>query len=229
MADVTAVSPDADAARPVLTVEGLRRSVEGRVLYHDLGFTLQAGDRVAVRGPSGSGKTLLLRALAGLDPLEAGRVALLGVSQDGWRMPDYRSRLMLLAQRPSLPEGTVADALRAPFALRSHASRRFEARDAVAYLERVGRDATFLDASTGRLSGGEQQLTALLRVLLLEPQVLLLDEPTASLDAAAAETVEALVKAWLERSDARAYLWTSHDPAQIARVSTRVVELQGSA
>lgn len=210
---------------PLLTADGLCRSVRGHLLFEGVDLQLAAGERVAVRGPSGSGKTLLLRALAGLDPLEAGTVSFLGVAQASWRMPDYRSRLMLLAQRPALPEGTVAAALAHPFAFRSHVGRSFDPALARAYLERVGRGNEFLDRSTQRLSGGEQQLTALLRVLLLEPQVLLLDEPTASLDAAAVEAVEAMVGAWLERSPTRAYLWTSHDPAQIARVSTRVVEL----
>lgn len=217
--------PPRSAEDPLLAANGLRRTVEDRVLYDDLTFTVASGERVAVRGPSGSGKTLLLRSLAGLEPLEAGRVALLGVDQSAWSMPAYRRRLMLLPQRPSLPEGPVGRALAAPFAFRAHAGRRYDPSAARAYLERVGRTTAFLEKETGRLSGGEQQLTALLRVLLLEPQVLLLDEPTASLDADAAEAVEALVAAWLERADDRAYLWTSHDAAQIERVSSRSVEV----
>ena len=169
----------------MLAVDGLRRSVEGRVLYDDLTFAVAPGERVAVRGPSGSGKTLLLRSLAGLEPLEAGRVALLGIDQAQWSMPAYRCRLMLLPQRPSLPEGSVDGVLAAPFSFRAHAGRRYEPAAARAYLERVGRSSAFLEKETARLSGGEQQLTALLRALLLEPQILLLDEPTASLDAGA--------------------------------------------
>ena len=220
--------PPRSAGEPLLAVDGLRRTVEGRVLYDDLSFTLAPGERVAVRGPSGSGKTLLLRSLAGLEPLEAGRIALLGIEQSGWSMPAYRHRLMLLPQRPSLPEGPVDRALAAPFAFRTHAGRHYDPSAASAYLERVGRTAAFLEKDTGRLSGGEQQLTALLRVLLLEPQILLLDEPTASLDADTAGAVEALVAAWLERADDRAFLWTSHDPAQIERVSSRSVQVGAS-
>jgi len=216
------------ADAPLLAVAGLRRAVDGRTLYRDLSFAVAPGERVAVRGPSGSGKTLLLRSLAGLEPLEAGSVVLLGISQADWSMPAYRRRLMLLPQRPSLPEGSVDRALAAPFAFRAHAGRRYDPAAARAYLERVGRTGTFLEKDTSRLSGGEQQLAALLRVLLLEPQILLLDEPTASLDADASEAVEALVAAWLERGDERAYLWTSHDAAQIERVSSRSVVV-GSA
>jgi putative ABC transport system ATP-binding protein len=217
--------PPRPDGEPLLAVDDLRRSIEGRVLYDRLSFAVAPGERVAVRGPSGSGKTLLLRSLAGLEPLEAGRVALLGIDQAQWSMPAYRCRLMLLPQRPSLPEGPVDGVLAAPFSFRAHADRRYDPAAARAYLERVGRSSAFLEKETARLSGGEQQLTALLRALLLEPQILLLDEPTASLDAEAAEAVEALVAAWLERSDDRAYLWTSHDPAQLERVSSRSVAL----
>ena len=212
---------------PLLDARGLRRSVAERVLWTELSVTLAGGERLAVTGPSGSGKTLLMRTLAGLEPLEAGAIRFRGTDLGRWRMPDYRSHVLLLPQRPTLPEGTVEAALEAPFAFRVHRQRRYQRAKALGYLEPVGRGRSFLESPTDALSGGEAQLVALLRALLLEPQLLLLDEPTASLDAAAAEAVEALVRSWLQRSAGRAYLWTSHDPAQIARVSDRRVELGG--
>jgi putative ABC transport system ATP-binding protein len=210
---------------PLLHARGLSRAVDGRLLWTELSFAVAGGERVAITGPSGSGKTLLMRTLAGLEPLQAGEIRFRGASVGRWRMPEYRSRVLLLPQRPALPEGTVEAALAAPFGFRVHHDRHYQRAQALAYLEPVGRGRAFLDRPTDALSGGEAQLAALLRALLLEPQLLLLDEPTASLDAAAAEAVEALVGAWLERSAGRAYLWTSHDPAQIARVSDRRVEL----
>lgn len=214
-------------APPLLDASGLRRSVEGRILFEGFSLQLAAGERVAITGPSGSGKTVLMRSLAGLEPLQEGDIRFLGRTLGAWRMPAYRSRVMLLAQHPSLAEGTVEDTLRAPFAFRIHRSRRYPRDVALAFLERVERGRPFLERRTETLSGGEAQIAALLRMLLLEPQVLLLDEPTASLDAAAAAAVEALVATWLEeppgRQDGRAYLWTSHDQAQVARVSDRRV------
>lgn len=215
-------APDLD---PLLDADGLSRSVEDRTLFDAFALRLGAGERVAVTGPSGSGKTLLMRTLAGLEPLQAGAIRFLGRPLAAWRMPEYRSRVMLLPQRPSLPEGSVEAALRAPFAFRSHRGRRFRREAALAFLERVDRGRPFLERPTETLSGGEAQIAALLRALLLEPQVLLLDEPTASLDADAAGAVEALVSAWLQQRRERAYLWTSHDEAQVERVSARRVRL----
>ncbi len=212
----------------LLTARGLGRTVDGRRLWQGLELELMAGERLAVSGPSGTGKTLLLRSLAGLEPLEQGAVSFLGRDLASWRMPEYRRRVLLLPQRPALPEGTVEAALAAPFAFHVHRARSYRREAALARLAHVGREADFLGRSTATLSGGEAQVAALLRALLLEPQVLLLDEPTASLDAAATEAVEALVAAWLQDADDRAYLWTSHDPEQQARVSSRALRL-GSA
>lgn len=215
----------ATGSAALLEAAGLSRAVAGRRLWQGLELELRAGERLAVSGPSGSGKTLLMRTLAGLEPLEAGAIRFLGRPLDGWSMPEYRSRVLLVGQRPSLPEGTVEAAVRAPFAFRVHRRRRYRQDRALAYLAPIGRDAAFLRQSTEALSGGEAQLAALLRALLLEPQVLLLDEPTASLDQAATEAVEALVGAWLQERPQRAYLWSSHDPEQLARVSGRRVTL----
>ncbi len=209
----------------LLVARGLRRDVGEQTLWYELCFELRPQERVAVQGPSGSGKTVLLRTLAGLEPLQEGTIVFGGRALDDWPMPAYRCRVTLLAQRPSLAEGPVEDVLRAPFSFRVHAERRYRREDAMAILGRVGRDEAFLERDTTNLSGGEQQIVALLRALLLEPQVLLLDEPTASLDAAATDAVEQLVALWLEGGRERAYLWTSHDAAQLARVTDRRVEL----
>jgi putative ABC transport system ATP-binding protein len=87
---------------------------------------------------------------------------------------------------------------------------------------RAGRDTDFLDKRASELSGGEAQIAALIRVLQVAPDVLLLDEPTASLDPASALEIEALVSAWFDDGhDERASIWVSHDPAQAKRVGER--------
>ncbi|MGI8747975.1 MAG: ATP-binding cassette domain-containing protein [Deinococcus sp.] len=103
-----------------------RRTVAGRALWQELNLDVAPGDQVAVAGPSGSGKSPLLRALAGLDLLEAGEVTLNGRSQSRWPMPNFRSQVMYLPQRPALSQGRVLDDLRRPFSLKAHADRRPE-------------------------------------------------------------------------------------------------------
>ncbi|WP_264778810.1 ABC transporter ATP-binding protein [Deinococcus aetherius] len=213
----------------LLSASGLRRTVEGRTLWQDLGLTVRAGESVAVTGPSGSGKSLLLRALAGLDPLEGGEVMYGGLPQSTWPMPQYRAQVTYLPQRPALDGGTVLDHLRRPFSLAAHRHRTFDVAAAEALLAALGREGAFLRLDTSTLSGGEGQLVALTRALLLDPAVLLLDEATASLDPEATRRAERLLLGWLGSAPRRALVWVSHDPAQRARVAPREVTLQPQA
>jgi putative ABC transport system ATP-binding protein len=203
--------------------------VEGRTLWHDLNLTLHAGERLAMTGESGSGKTLLLRTLAGLEPVQAGELIFHDRPLSDWPMPAYRARVVYIAQRPALPDGEVEAALRVPFQFRVHQGRRFPMDQARELLTMLGRDESFLQQRSERLSGGEAQIVAMLRALLVKPDVLLLDEPTASLDARTVAAVEGLVGRWMQEQPQRACIWTSHDRQQLERVSDRVLSLVTSA
>ncbi|MDM7953520.1 MAG: ATP-binding cassette domain-containing protein [Cyanobium sp. CZS 25K] len=209
---------------PLLEAEGLARQLEGRLLWSDLGFRLEAGDRLGLVGPSGAGKTLLLRQLAWLDPLQRGRILLAGRSPSSWTLPVYRSRVAYLPQRAVAFAGTVEQNLRQVLSYASHRGQAYDAPRILGWLQQLGRGAGFLALAAERLSGGELQLLALLRALQLDPEILLLDEPTASLDPASTERVEALLHQWLARGQ-RACLLTSHDGAQIERFTGRRLSL----
>ncbi|HEY8415573.1 MAG TPA: ATP-binding cassette domain-containing protein, partial [Thermaerobacter sp.] len=101
----------------------------------------------------------------------------------------------------------------------------FDRERALELLEALGREAGFLQRPVTALSGGEAQITALVRALLVDPQILLLDEPTASLDEATARAAEDLIARWREAGPARACIWTSHDRDQLRRVVDRQVAL----
>ncbi|MGC1331876.1 ABC transporter ATP-binding protein [Pseudomonas sp.] len=189
------------------------------MLLHPLAFTLAPGDRVAITGPSGSGKSVLLRALALLDAPHGGEVRWQGTPVATAQIPTYRSQVCYIAQKPAVIDGSVEDNLRYPYSLNVHAKARFERDTVVQLLTKAGKPAGFLDKQASELSGGESQVMALVRALQLNPQVLLLDEPTAALDPASARQVEDLVDAWF--NPGRALIWVSHDPAQAERVSNR--------
>lgn len=214
---------------PLLEADAIvrREPSTGAILLSATDFALADGDRVAVTGPSGAGKSVLMRALALLDPLDEGCIRLNGVPVERRAIPGYRSRVAYLRQRPALLDGTVEDNLRYPYSLGVYRERRFDRAGAALLAAQAGRSGGFLDKRANDLSGGEAQLVAIIRVLQLDPDVLLLDEPTASLDPDSAKAVEALVDGWFcAGGHARASVWVSHDTSQAARVGARRITMQ---
>jgi putative ABC transport system ATP-binding protein len=198
-----------------------------RWLLRDVSLSMTSGQRVGLVGPSGSGKTLLLRALALLDPLDVGELTWRAEPVTRQSIPHYRSRVIYLHQRPALQEGTVEQNLILPFTYSVHRARQFDRPRIERWLEGLGRDSSFLAQQSRDLSGGELQIAALLRAMQLDPEVLLLDEPTAALDQAATEAVERLIQQWQrEEPEHRAFLIVSHNHHQVRRLVDRVIGLR---
>lgn len=209
----------------LLSATGLERRLGDRRLWSRLDLALAGGDRLGLVAPSGAGKTLLLRTLALLDPPQAGMLRLLGRPAAAWGVPRWRAMVLYLAQRPVAGGGSVEANLRAPWRFRERRGRGGWSHGRITgWLAALGRDPSFLSYDAERLSGGELQLLALLRGLQFDPTVLLLDEPTASLDGATTAAVEALLIAWLAAGP-RACVLISHDGEQIERFATRTLEL----
>lgn len=213
---------------PLLSARDLGRRHPGgdSWLFQDFNLDLESGDRLALVGPTGSGKSLILRALALLDPVDSGEVLWRGNPIADTEVPSYRSQVTYLQQRSPLVPGTVEENLRIPFDLQVRSKLPFPHDEALHLLETFGAGEEFLAKKDANLSGGERQIVGLLRAFLAQPTVLLLDEPTASLDRDSAANVEDLVLAWqAESPDSRTYLWVSHDPEQVVRVAARTLKL----
>jgi putative ABC transport system ATP-binding protein len=210
--------------KPLLKACGLGRRKPGSEdwLLRGICIEVRPGDRLALTGPSGSGKTVLLRTLAILDPHDEGSIEWKGRPLRGEAIPAYRKEVVYLHQRPALFEGIVEDNLRRPFALTAHRGKQFDRARVVDLLRTLKRDEAFLDKSTRDLSGGEAQIVSIIRCIQLDPTILLLDEPTASLDRATAEAAEELLYRWqIEASAERTLIWVSHDLEQSKRMSGR--------
>jgi putative ABC transport system ATP-binding protein len=213
---------------PVLEAVGIGRRNPKREgwLIQDASFRLDPGDRLAITGASGAGKTLLLRSLALLDPLDAGEIRWNGAPVRNEAVPAFRSNAIYLHQRPALREGNVLDNLVRPYALGAHCRKRFDRDRMIDLLNVLGRDPSFLAKPACDLSGGESQIVALLRAIQLSPAILLLDEPTASLDSCATRSIEKLIDLWFgEQPKERAMIWVSHDSEQARRMAGRALRI----
>lgn len=228
MEKVTEGTPE-QRVRLVLKADGLgrRRPKSSNWLFRDISFEVSSGERLALVGPTGAGKSLVLRALALLDPVDEGEVSWSGKPITDTDVPEFRGQVLYLQQRSPVVEGSVEENLKIPFTLSLRQGREFPDDLAVELLESLGKDEDFLSTHTANLSGGERQIVALLRALLIAPTFLLLDEPSAALDPTATAALEKLVESWyLGAPTQRATIWVSHDPAQAGRVGTRIVHLR---
>lgn len=176
-----------------------------------LSFDLEPGACLGISGPSGSGKTRLLRALADLDPWKG---VLTCQGRSPTRMPahQWRQRVMWLPADSLWWTSTVREGL-AP--ITDSVSR---------LLDCVGLEHTLLDAQTAHLSSGEKQRLSLVRAFLLNPSVLLLDEPTAHVDTATRQHVEQCIQRMREERGL-CCLWVSHDREQLNRVADAILFL----
>ncbi len=183
---------------------------------------------VALVGPNGAGKTTLVRAVAGLVPLDRGRVTIEDVVVEdpsaGIRIPAERRRLGVVFQEHRLFASLTA-LENVAFGLRATGTPKASARaTASEWLERVGLpDVAGLRPS--QLSGGQAQRVALARALAVEPDVLLLDEPLAAVDAAARTELRHLLRAELRRYPG-VRLVITHDPVEAATLADQLIVLE---
>ena len=174
----------------------------------DLSFSLSASELVCLSGPSGTGKTLMLRSLADLD-VSQGSVYLHGVQREQMPPTEWRRQVGYLAAESRWWSETVGEHF---------------PRVQADIFSQLGFEDEVLGWQAERLSSGERQRLALARLLSNQPRILLLDEPTANLDAVNTQRVERLVTDYLRRNRA-ACLWVTHAADQIQRIASRVLYL----
>jgi len=217
-------SETSSLAEPLLDVRGvtLQYKTAARIVTatHRVSFAVYPADRFVLLGPSGCGKSSLLKAVAGyLDPVE-GEFHLRGrrIREPG---PD---RMMVFQEFDQLlPWKTVLDNVMFPL-LATRRLKRSEARArAQAYIEKVGL-ATFADAYPHTLSGGMKQRVAIARGMAMEPEILLMDEPFAALDALTRRTMQdELLRLW---DDTRfTVLFVTHSINEAIKIGNRILLL----
>ncbi len=186
-----------------------------REALRGVSLTIEEGRISVLTGPSGSGKSTLLRLCNRLEIPTSGHVSFRGDDVLNLDPLGLRKRVGMVFQRPTLFAGTVRDNLEAA----ASASDSVYAE----VLDRVGLPRAHLDSVGDTLSGGEAQRACLARALLTEPEVLLMDEPTSSLDAGAARVLEDLAADLVRQG--LTVVWVSHDLAQVRRIAQDAVVL----
>jgi tungstate transport system ATP-binding protein len=204
---------------PVYKIQELTKEYEGRTVIDHLSLSIKRGEVFAVVGPSGAGKSTFLRMLNFLEPPTTGRIIFDGREfSSGSEMPlDFRRRVTTVFQHPMLLNQSVWEnvtyGLRLRGNLRSNGSSR-------AVLDEIG--LTKLATQNARtLSGGEAQRVALARAMIIRPDVLLLDEPTANLDPYNIGLIEDFVRKTNQVNQTSVVLVT-HNIFQARRLAHRV-------
>ena len=201
---------------PLFELSGVALARGGRPALD--GIDLEIGEgHTALLGPSGSGKSSLLRLLNRLADPDRGVVRFQGRDVRELDVLELRRRVGLVPQLPAPVPGTVADNVRYGPGLEDRSV------DPAPPLRLAGLNPSFAERDAGRLSVGEQQRVMLARALALEPEVLLLDEPTASLDSDAKAAVESALRGLRGLST----VLVTHEADQAERLARRIVRLDG--
>lgn len=209
------------AAMPILQTVGLRFVVGGRSLIKGLDLSIRPGRRTVILGANGSGKSLTLRLLHGLITPSAGQVLWRGAPTTR----ATRAAQAMVFQRPVMLRRSVRANLRFALSVRGFAGADRAAREARALQQARLQDLARRPARV--LSGGEQQRLAIARALATEPEILFLDEPTASLDPASTHAVERLIEE--AHAQGVTIVLVTHDIGQARRLGDDVIFLHDGA
>jgi putative ABC transport system ATP-binding protein len=190
-------------------------------LLNDVSLTTKAGRIHALLGPSGSGKSTLLYTLNRLREITSGQIAFKGTDIRSLNVLDLRRQIGLVMQKAIFFPGTVEENILFGPRLRAKLEQSLQSKsipDPKYFLQLVGLEPDWVSRNPNTLSGGQQQRVSLARTLANEPEILLLDEPTAALDAQASLHLEELIsRLCIEHQ--LTVLWVTHDIHQAKRVA----------
>jgi len=188
---------------------------------------LHEGSVLLVKGPSGSGKSTLLRILSRLQALVEGQIYFQGINMLSFTPQLWRSKVLYVPQKPAIFAGTVYDNLLIPYTLRINKSKDFKLEIIKELFGKLLLDFSITGQNAKTLSGGEAARIALLRAVLMEPNILLLDEPTAALDDSTKKAVLSFLAGWLEQKKDRGIVLVSHSDESATFSTASVLKIGG--
>lgn len=165
-------------------------------------------------GPSGAGKSTLLKLCNGLLSPDEGTITTLGTSLRDWEPVELRTRVSMALQSAPMISGTVEENLTLPYALQG---AEVDVDKMKRIIKEVGLDVDYLQRDSRDLSGGQRQKVSIARTLLMEPDILLLDEITSSLDRASRQEIEELIQ-HIHNTFGTTIIWITHNLEQAQRI-----------
>ncbi|MFW6456779.1 MAG: oligopeptide/dipeptide ABC transporter ATP-binding protein [Planctomycetota bacterium] len=213
---------------PLLNVEGLAKKFDGKTVLNEVDLTIYEGETLALVGESGAGKTTLARCLVGLNSWETGTVCLEGQTID-FHTSRWCRKVQMIFQNPREAIShrmTVLDAVREPLDVHNIGTRDQRMKRVQGALRdaELPHDTNFLQRYPHHLSGGEIQRIVIARALVLEPEILIADEPTSSLDVSIQAKILQLLNE-IQQQRGLSILLITHDIALARKVSDRMAVL----
>jgi phospholipid/cholesterol/gamma-HCH transport system ATP-binding protein len=219
-----------DNAMPAVAVEGLHKSFGSQKVLNGIGLTVRRGETLAVLGRSGTGKSVLLRIVIGLEKPDSGSVHIQGQRIEGLSLDELgeiRKKMGFLFQHAALYDSlTVGQNVAFPLEHHKKDISKSEQHDRVMQLlAEVGMEND-LEKMPSDISGGMQKRVGLARALVLDPDILLLDEPTAGLDPISSAEIDDLVLK-LQEEHQMASIVVTHDLHSAKTIANRLALLDG--
>jgi len=209
----------------ILKIKDLSKQFSQKTIFSAINIEISKGEIVALLGPSGCGKSTLLRMICGLESVEEGSISFSDAEETviDTEIKNIRQSVGLIFQKPVLfPHLNVAGNI--ILGMSKPPSRKLKYEVTEKYLEDVGLSG-FSTHSVETLSGGEAQRVCLVRALISEPKLLLLDEPFSSLDVKSRRKIAIETKQILKKKGISA-LHVTHDPEEAKLISDRVIKWQ---
>jgi len=206
----------------IIQLSNVTMSFGDRILFENFSLVISHNEIVGLTGGSGSGKSTILRIVVDLLTPESGNIVVLGKPISDWDPQELRRNVILVPQESQMFSGTVRDNL--VWGL-SKVGQTIDDDSLHEILREVKLDSLKLDDDAFNLSGGEKQRIAIARALVMNPEALLLDEPTASLDEESALAVENVLNDVIQKRQI-GILIVTHNKEQAHRFTSRIIEME---
>jgi putative ABC transport system ATP-binding protein len=206
----------------ILELKNLAFESQGKIILDNINYSVNEGEFLSIMGPSGSGKSTLLKIISSIISKTSGDILYKNKPIEEYDPSDYRKEVSYCFQSPVLFGKTVEDNLTFPYAIRNE---KFDNVKAIKFLEEVGLTEEYLSKPINTLSGGEKQRVAIIRNVLYQPKMLLLDEITSALDQANREIIWNWLKS-LKKKSIMTVLMVSHneEELELADKSIKIID-----